>query len=153
MGAGRRTLILCLSFLFSGLFSCSSLTEKLLKDPEVKVTDVIVTDISAKDLSLDLKLNINNPNLLSLKVGKIVYGFNLAGDTVTEGVYDKGIQIPSNGATDVVVPLKFKYNALQSLVSNLLNKKLTKDYVFKGTVDLGLISIPFEEKGQIELGK
>lgn len=157
MVAGRSSLRVRVKLLFlvfaCTLAACTSLTEKLLKDPEVKVTDVQVTDISSKDLSLDLKLNINNPNPLKLKVGKITYGLNLEGDTVTEGEYTQGIVVPSNGMVDVVVPLKFKYNALQSLVSNLLNKKTTKDYVFKGSVDLGLISIPFEEKGQLKLGE
>lgn len=145
------TLAVC--FLIFGFSSCSSLTEKLLKDPEVKVIDVKVTDISAKDLSLDLKLNINNPNARSFNIGKIVYGLSLSGDQVTEGVYDKGIEVPAEGATDVVVPLKFKYSSLQTLVSNLLKKSLTKDYELTGTVDVGIFSIPFKQKGTLELGK
>lgn len=146
-----RLLASCI--LIFSFFSCSSLVEKLLKDPEVKVVDVKVTDVSAKDLSLDLKLNVNNPNPRSFTIGKIAYGLSLSGDKVTEGVYDKSIEIPAEGATDVVVPLKFKYSSLQTLVSNLLKKSLTKDYELTGTVDVGILSIPFTQKGTLELGK
>lgn len=142
-----------LSTLILAYSSCGSLVEKFLKDPEVKVIDVVVRDISTKDISLDLKLNVNNPNPTGFKVGKINYGLSLSGDKVTEGVFAQGVDIPAHGATDVVVPLKFQYSSLQSLVSNLLKKTLTKDYELNGSVELGFLSIPFTKKGQLQLGK
>lgn len=144
----RRAIILVLSL---HIFSCSSFEK--LKDPEVKVTGVNVTDVGAQDLSVDLKLNIKNPNARTFSIGKIVYGLSLSGQAVTEGTYDKGIELPAEGATDVTVPLKFKYASLNAIVNNFLNKTLTKDYILTGTVDFGPLSIPFNQKGTLKLGK
>jgi LEA14-like dessication related protein len=146
-----------LKFLFlilsTTLLSCSSLTKNFLKDPEVKVLDLAITNISAQDISIDVKLNINNPNPVPINISKITYGLNFSGKNVTEGVFDQGIQVPSQGAGEVTVPLKFKYSAINSLIDGFMKKSLSKDYELTGAVDMGIFSIPFNKKGQIDLKK
>jgi LEA14-like dessication related protein len=133
------------------LSSCAELTKNLVKDPEVKFMDLSVANITGQEVDLNLKLNVSNPNPMELKVGKITYGLNLSGKPVTEGIFDKGVAVPANGSNDVVVPLKFKYDAIGNLLTSLLNKTLTKDYELKGSVDVGWFSVPFNHKGEIKL--
>jgi LEA14-like dessication related protein len=133
--------------------SCADLTKNLAKDPEVKILDLSIVQFSGQEIDLNLKLNVNNPNPMELKIGKIAYGLSLSGKPVTEGVFDKGLAVPSNGSSDVIVPLKFKYDAVGSILTNLLNKTLTKDYELKGSVEVGWFSIPFTKKGEIQIGK
>jgi len=135
------------------LTGCADLTKNLVKDPEVKILDLSVAKFSGQEVDLNLKLNVNNPNPMELKIGKIAYGLNLSGKPVTEGIFEKGVAIPANGANDVIVPLKFKYDAVGSLLTSFLNKTLTKDYELKGTVDVGWFSIPFTKKGELQFGK
>jgi LEA14-like dessication related protein len=146
----KRFLFLMIGITFIG---CADLTKNLVKDPEIKILDLSVMQISGQEIDLNLKLNVNNPNPMELKIGKIAYGLNLSGKPVTEGIFDKGIAVPANGAHDVIVPLKFKYDAIGNLITSFLSKTLTKDYELKGTVDVGWFSIPFTQKGEIKLGK
>ena len=72
---------------------------------------------------------------------------------MAEGVFDQGVDIPASGANDVVIPLTFKYNAVESLVNSFLKKTITKDYELSGTAKVGFFSIPFNQKGEINFKK
>ncbi len=141
--------------LVAGMFfsSCASLTKNLFKDPEVKVTGISVKNVSKDDVTVDLKLNIFNPNSLSLDLGKVTYGLSLSGHKVTEGVSDQKVPIKANADNEVVIPLTFKYDTVGSLLTGLFKKTLTKQYELTGSVDVGIFSIPFSKQGEIEIGK
>lgn len=129
------------------------LTNELLKNPEVQLSQVEVTGISLKDISMNLKLKVNNPNPIPLSLDKVSYSVQFSGQKVTEGTFDKGIQIPAAGEGELIVPLKFEYNSLGSLVDGFLQKSLTKEYEVAGAATLGIFSIPFSKKGEITLDK
>ncbi len=131
--------------------ACTSLTKDLVKDPEVKIMDVDVEKVGLKDVLINLKLNIKNPNAVAIKLSKINYALQFSGKKVTEGVFDKGFEVPANGASDVVVPLNFEYNALSGLLDGLMKKSLSKDYELNGSAQVGIFSIPFTKKGELKL--
>lgn len=139
-----------LLFITSG---CSQLTKDLLKDPEVKIVDVQLQKLDAQSVTVDLKLNVNNPNPIPLKLSSIGYSLKFSGEQVTEGQIDQGVDVPASGANDVTVPLTFKYNALGNLLTGLFKKTLSKEYELTGSAKVGLFSIPFNKKGQIEFKK
>lgn len=140
-----------LGILISLVFSCAVLEKyDSLKEPKVSISAVDVADVSAKDIALNLKLNIDNPNNLPLKLDKITYALKVSGKDVTSGMIDQHIQIPANGQSDVVVPLKFQYSMLEGLISGLLKKTLTKDYELNGSAQIGILSIPFTKKGELK---
>lgn len=138
-------------FPFLALSSCTLLTKDLLKDPEVKIMNVAVENVGLKDILIHLKLNIKNPNGIAIKLTKINYALQFSGKKVTEGVFDKGFEVPANGESDVVVPLNFEYNALGGLIDGLMKKSLSKDYELNGAAQVGIFSIPFTKKGEIKL--
>lgn len=133
------------------LTSCSSFTGKILKDPEVQLQGLDVSSISAKEVSINLRLNVKNPNPIPLKLNEINYALKVSGKMVTEGVFDKGVNIPADGEGEVVVPLKFEYNTIGSLLEGLIKKSITRDYELNGAAKIGIFSIPFTKKGAIEL--
>lgn len=137
--------------LFLLLSGCSSLTKDLLKNPEVKVTQVTVQNISAESLTVGLKLNVQNPNPIPLRVDQIDYDLKISGEAVTAGKIDQKIEIPSSGSNEFVVPLTFKYNALGNILTGLIKKTLTKEYEISGKAQLGFISIPFSQKGELKI--
>jgi LEA14-like dessication related protein len=139
---------LVLSFFTSVIFSCSTLT---LKDPQVEVTRVDVANVSAKDMTLNLKLKVDNPNSIPLNLDKVTYALKFAGNAVTEGTVDQKVIVPANGVGEVVIPLKFQYQMLDSLLGALLNKSATKNYELNGSAQLGILSIPFSKKGEVNL--
>lgn len=145
-----NTSALLLVLFFTG---CASLTRDLLKDPEVKILDFSVSNITAESVSVNVKMNVVNPNPIPLKLDQVGYNLKLSGQQVTEGTFDQGVDIPANGANDVVIPLTFKFNAVGSLINSFLKKTITKEYEITGSAKLGLFSIPFNKKGEINLKK
>lgn len=133
--------------------SCAQLTKDLLKDPEVNIIDFKLTGLSAEDISMDLNLNVKNPNPIPLKLDSVTYSLNFSGQQVTEGTFDKGLSVPATGESVVTVPLKFKFNSVGNLLSGLINRNLKKDYELTGSAKLGLFSIPFNKKGEVNLAK
>lgn len=132
---------------------CTSLTKKFLKDPEIKILDLSVSQFSSNEIELNLKLNVQNPNSIDLNIGKIKYGLKMSGQSVTEGLLEKGLIVPAHASSDVVVPLKFKYNEIGNLLISFLNKTITQDYELNGSVDMGWLTIPFNQKGKIQIRK
>jgi LEA14-like dessication related protein len=150
MKTGISFFVLVTALFLSG---CASLTRDLLKDPEVKILDFSVANITAESVSVNVKLNVNNPNPIPLKLDQVGYNLKLSGQQVTEGTFDQGVDIPASGASDVVIPLTFKFNAVGSLIQSFLKKTITKEYEITGSAKLGLFSIPFNKKGEINLKK
>ena len=138
--------------LFAVLSSCAYLT-KDLKDQEVAVTDFTVTDVSVEDVAIDLHLKVKNPNPVALKVDQISYALTFSGKSVTEGVFDKGVNIPASGENSILIPLRFKYGSLGNILSSLLKNTYTKDYELSGTAKIGIFSIPFRKKGEVNFNK
>ena len=133
--------------------SCASLTKEFLKDPDVQVTNVEVAQVNLQDLTLLVKMKIKNPNAMALSLGKVTYALQFSGQKVTEGFFDKGVEIPAAGEGEVILPLKFSYNSVNSLIEGFMKKSLTKEYELNGTAQFGLFSIPFRQKGELKIEK
>jgi LEA14-like dessication related protein len=142
-------------FLMTGwlmMSACSSFNG-LVKDPVVHVTEFKLANVSSEGVSIDLGLNVQNPNSVPLKLDAVNYALNISGEKVTEGTFDKGVNIPAGGEGTVYIPLKFQFTSVGNLLSGLMDRSLTKDYELTGSAKLGYISVPFVQKGTINLNK
>lgn len=136
------------------LSSCAYMNQGLnLKDPEVVVTDFNVTDVGVEDVAVNLLLNIKNPNQVALKLDEVSYALNFSGNSVTEGVFNKGINIPAAGEGKLVIPLKFKYGSVGNILSSIMKNTYSKDYELNGTAKFGIFSIPFRKTGEVQFTK
>lgn len=150
----KNTIMLAWASTFLLLFSsCANLTKDLLKDPEVSIVDFNLTGITAQAVSMDLKLNVKNPNPIPLNLDSVTYALNLSGEKVTEGTFDKGISVPASGEGQVTVPLNFNFNSVGNLLSGIMNRSFKKDYELTGSAKMGIFSIPFQKKGEVNLTK
>lgn len=137
-------------FLVFAISGCASLTGKILKDPEVFLNGVEVTDFSVKSISLNLRLIVRNPNSIPLKLNQINYSLKVANQLVSEGLFENGINVPAQGEGEVVVPLKLKFQTLGAIFDGLVSRSLNRDYEVKGSANIGIFSIPFSKKGEIK---
>ena len=135
------------------LTSCESLTKSFLQDPEVTVLNVDVADITLSEISLNVNMNVRNPNSIPLKLDRITYQFNISGDTVTEGTMAEGLQVPALGENTLRLPLKFKFSTVSGILQGILKNSFTKEYELKGSAQLGIFSIPFSKRGEVQLKK
>ena len=140
--------------LFFVLSSCAVMNQGLsLKDPEVVVTDFAVTDVSVEDVAVNLLLNIKNPNQVALKLDEVSYALDFSGNSVTEGVFDKGINIPASGEGNLVIPLRFKYGSINNILSSIMKNTYSKEYELTGTAKFGIFKVPFRKKGEVNFTK
>ncbi len=135
------------------LIGCESLTKSFLKDPEVTVVGVDVTDITMSEISLSVNMNVKNPNSIPLRLDRVTYQFNISGDTVTEGTMTDGLQVPAGGENNLRLPLKFKFSTISGILQGLMQSSFTKEYELKGSAQLGIFSIPFSKRGEVQLKK
>lgn len=135
------------------LTSCSSLTKEILKDPEVKVIDFKVTNVTLEDVAIAVQMNIKNPNPVPLKLDEVTYSLKFSGEKVTEGIFEDGVNVPASGENNVTVPFKFKYSSLGNLVTSLFNNTFTREYELDGSAKLGIFSVPFHQKGEVRFNK
>lgn len=138
---------------FGLLTGCESLTKNFLKDPEVTVLNVDVTDITLSEISLAINMNVKNPNSIPLKLDSVSYQFNISGNTVTEGTMNEGLQIPAAGENTLRLPLKFKFSTVSGILQGLMQNSFTREYELKGSAQLGIFSIPFSKRGEVQLKK
>lgn len=134
------------------LSACSTMNG-IVKDPEVRVAEFKLAGFNSEGVNIDLGINVKNPNTVALKLDEVEYALNVAGEKVTEGVFDKGVNIPAGGEGTVFIPLKFNFASVGNLLSGFMNRSFVKDYELTGSAKLGIFSIPFSQKGTIDLNK
>lgn len=98
-------------------------------------------------------MNVKNPNSVALSLDKVAYELNFSGEKVTEGVFSDGLNVPALGESSVTIPFNFKFNSIGNILTGIINKTLTKEYELKGHAKLGIFSVPFSKKGEVNLKK
>jgi len=136
------------------LAGCATMGAKL-ESPTVSVLNVQVlsTDMFAQKFRVRLK--VENPNDLELKVKGIEYEILLMGDSFAEGNSTDQFLLPAKGEAefDMVVTTNF-VSSLGRLISRKGGGKLEDvDYEIVGqiSVDKGMLKkIPFNHKGVVD---
>lgn len=141
--------LLSLAIILTG---CSSLLEKIVKDPKIKLERVDVRETNLKGAHLAFILEIENPNDYEIKVDQVDYKVFLGEDFFAEAKTPKPVTIAANKNQQVELPLPIEYSkVLSGLKGLLLGEKVS--YRIEGKVKLAFLGldIPFHEKGQFDL--
>jgi len=152
-----RPLVLACTVLL--LAACSSLGPKLTA-PTVDVVSVqmLSTDMFAQKFRVRLKLQ--NPNDLELKVASLQYQIMLMGDPFAEGASVEQFLVPAKGEAEFDMNVTTDFvSSLGRLISRMGGGRLENiDYEITGTVtvDKGIVhnyKIPFDHKGKVNFVK
>ncbi|MES2962241.1 MAG: LEA type 2 family protein [Bdellovibrionota bacterium] len=130
--------------------SCASVAERLVEKPKIALSRVALQDVTPNTATVVFGVEVDNPNGFALKLDALRYELEIGGKAIGSGRIDKPAEVAahSKGVVDVPVPVKFA--DLFSSFSDLMNKT-TSDYRVRGEASFGLLSIPFDEKGEIKL--
>lgn len=144
----KNSIFLGIVFALSTL-GCSSL-KKIVEPPKVDVTDVRLAKLKGDDATLEIVLEVYNPNGISVTVDKLQYDLQVNEEQVTSGVFDKEVKLAAKQKTVVAIPISVNY---KDLLKTALNVFLSKGapYRAKGNVGVGPLNIPFDEKGMIKM--
>ncbi len=141
----RYLLIVLISFLG---FSCG-LLEKAIEKPEVNIETVQIKDVSGSGATLVFGLKVDNPNPFAIKVDGLKYDIQIGERKISEGSINTPTEVLARQSSIVQIPVPVKYKDIVASISDLLELG-ARPYAIDGSVQLGLISIPFKHSGEIK---
>lgn len=130
------------------LSGCSSLQKAAkAQQPKASITGTSIAAVSLKDITLNVRVNIDNPNPfrlqgVGLSLNLIIENQTLA--TLTQP--DASLSVPAKGSRELVLPVTLKYQDIYR-ISRELQDKQDIAYRLDGKVSLevpvlGVLSIP-----------
>ena len=130
---------------------CSALGKAALRDPVVTLQDVKVTGVGLNGGSLDVVLNVENPNDFRLDATQLRY--NVLVDTVpfANGTTTQRFTVEGKKSQLVHIPINFTYSGVGAAGRQLMNTG-SVNYTVKGDVTVGSpvgnLTVPFSQTGR-----
>jgi LEA14-like dessication related protein len=132
---------------------CSTIGRAAFQNPVVHLRDVRVRGIGLNGGSLDVLLNVYNPNHYRLDATRLTYRVALAGDSITlaSGALDSRFTVQDNDSTTVTIPVSFTYSGVNAAGRSILNTGAV-DYHVLGDVTVGSpvgsFTVPYSSTGR-----
>lgn len=131
---------------------CSTLGRQIFQQPKVTVQDVRLTGIGLTGGSLDVLVNVDNPNNFRLDATRMTYRVLVDTVPLANGLVANTFTVKGNGSQQLHIPVNFTFAGLANAGRTLLNTG-TAPYTVTGDVvvgtPLGNFTIPYSQKGQI----
>jgi LEA14-like dessication related protein len=132
---------------------CSALGKAAFEQPVVSLKDVRVRGIGMTGGTLDVILNVYNPNQYRLDATRLTYRVTLGDNNVNlaTGTVDSHFTVNDRDSTTVPIPVTFTYSGVgeagrQILQMGAVTYKVTGD-VTVGTV-VGNFTVPYSSTGR-----
>jgi LEA14-like dessication related protein len=143
--------LLALAVLGLSLYGCKSLARQVFAQPVVEVKDVKVRSVGLQGGSLDVILDVYNPNEYRLDATGITYRVWVDSNEVATGQLEKLLTLSEKGRSEVVVPVDFTFAALQKAMQGLTRRGYV-DYRVAGEFSMvtpfGKITRPYSGTGR-----
>jgi LEA14-like dessication related protein len=132
---------------------CSMLGKAAFQQPVVSLKDVRVRGLGLTGGSLDVMLNVYNPNHYRLDATRMNYRLNMAGDsmTVASGTLDSRFTVQDNDSTTVTIPVSFTYAGLGAAGRSLMSTGAVNYHVLGDVAvgtPVGSFTVPFSSVGR-----
>jgi LEA14-like dessication related protein len=122
------------------------------RTPEITFGGVSIEGIGRRGASLEISLDVHNPNRYALGLGEMTYRLTLGGVEVTSGAARTPVYIEGKGSATVRLPASLEWNQLGAGGWELLTSGRV-DYVVDGeavfTTPAGSFRRPFRRTGTI----
>ncbi|HEX3868379.1 MAG TPA: LEA type 2 family protein [Gemmatimonadaceae bacterium] len=150
----RKLALACASVaVVAGMAACAWLGRAAFKNPVVTLREVQVAGIGLTGGSLDVILNVYNPNHYRLDATHLTYKVALEGDSITlaDGVLDNHFMVAETDSQQVRIPVNFSYAGIGAAGRSILNTG-TVSYHVMGDITvgstLGSFTLPYSSKGR-----
>jgi LEA14-like dessication related protein len=130
---------------------CGSLGSKTFAQPQVTLKDVKLTGVGLTGGSLDVMLNVYNPNNFRLDASRLTYKVVMDTVSLANGSLDQSMTVQSKDSTAVRIPVNFTYAGLgeagrQILNTGSVNYRVLGDLVV--ATPLGNFTVPYDRTGR-----
>jgi LEA14-like dessication related protein len=143
-----RRILLATAVVMAG---CATLGKQALRDPVVTLADVKVTGVGLNGGSLDVVLNVQNPNDFRLDATQLNY--HVLVDTVpfANGTTTQRFTVEGKKTQQIHIPINFTYSGVGAAGRQLMNTGSVL-YTVKGDVTVGSpvgnVTVPFSQTGR-----
>ncbi|MBX3132759.1 MAG: LEA type 2 family protein [Gemmatimonadaceae bacterium] len=146
-----RLILLTLATL--SLTSCQSFLRRAFAAPEVEVRDVRVRSIGLAGGTIDVVLDVANPNEYRIDAEKVTYNFYVDTTRVVTGEITQRLTMEEKGRISLTVPVTFDFAAL-GVALRYYNLHGALDYKVDGNFTLvtpiGRFTRPYQGRGRVE---
>lgn len=137
----------------AGVAGCRTLARQAFANPVVEVKNVVVKGIGFQGGSLDLILDVYNPNDYRLDARRLSYAVWVDSSQVATGEIQQLTTLTNKGHSEVVVPVNFTYAAVQKAVLAFAQRG-SVDYRVNGSFTMatpfGDITRPYSGAGRLD---
>ena len=134
------------------LSSCAGIGQSLLQAPDLKITNVRVSNLSLINQNIVFTLGIDNPNPIPIPLKGFSYKLDLNGVEFANGYNESDISIPAGGNS--VMDLNIEGDLISFIQKFGWVKQGGLDYNLSG--DIALLSsslrFPYSQEGRLTLG-
>ena len=131
---------------------CSTLGRQIFQQPKVSVQDVRLTGIGLTGGSLDVLVNVDNPNDFRLDATRMTYNVLVDTMPLANGIVGNTFTVQGKSSQQLHIPVNFTFAGLANAGRALLNNG-TAPYTVTGDVTVGTpignFTIPYSQRGQI----
>lgn len=132
---------------------CATLARQAFATPVVEVKDVKVKGIGLQGGSLDVILDVYNPNEYRLDATGITYRVWVDSSEVASGMIEKLVTLGEKGRSDIVVPVDFTFAAVQKALAEYTRRGYV-DYRVTGEFSMvtpfGKMTRPYSGNGRLD---
>jgi LEA14-like dessication related protein len=137
----------------AAMAGCATLARQAFRTPTVDLRDVRVRALGLEGGSVDVMLDVFNPNDYRIDATKLTYTLFADTSLVAEGAVTKRVTLKNRDHNDVVLPVSFTFRELLA-AAEVMTRKGTVDYTVKGevTVDspFGSVTRPYQAKARLD---
>lgn len=146
-----RSLLLAVAAL--SLSGCQTLLRQAFASPIVNVTDVRVRNIGLQGGTIDVVLEIQNPNEYRIDAEKISYNFFVDTTKIVSGEIAQRLTLEEKGKTSITIPVNFDIRSLQYAMRAYMQRGALDykvDGLFTLVTPVGRLTRPYSGAGRVE---
>jgi len=131
--------------------ACATLGRAAFKEPVVTLKDVRVNGIGFNGGSVDIMLNVYNPNRFDLDATRLTYKLFVDSIPLGTGATDSNFTVTDGDTTQVSLPLSFTWVGAGQAARSLMNTG-TVNYRVVGDItvgsSMGTFTLPYDRTGR-----
>jgi LEA14-like dessication related protein len=150
----RKVAVVAAAIAIASGAGCASMGKQMLREPVVTLKDVRLVGIGVTGGTLDVFLNIYNPNEFRLDGSRLTYQVFADSTAVGGGTLDQQFTVQNGDSTTIRLPLTFTYTGLGAAARQIQNQG-SVNYRVKGEIEvatpIGRFTRPYDQTGRYTL--